>query len=173
MKLLAVIAVAGLVLAGSPRPMEGGGVVLFGAGPEARERVDWAVGRFELFGFELPQLEIHFYEDEEQCDGAEGITRFDAEPLRIDVCNPHRLIILHELAHAWDNRTLTPEIRAAFMQSLGIDEWSGPDVAYGDRGIEKLAQTVVWGLNESGSADPAELEALVLLGGRGPLWSED
>ena len=174
MKLLTVIAALGLVLTGptvDEAPTIVGDIMVYGANPELLDRAQWALGRFELARLDLPVLELRFHSSEDGCDGADGVSRLSADPLRIDVCNPHRFIILHELAHVWDHASLSDDQRDAFMELLGISAWSGHDVPYSERGIEQLAQIMVWGLNESGFADSAKLAAFELITGTEPVRS--
>ena len=87
---------------------------MFGATPETQDRLDWAMSRFAAADLELPYLEIHFFDSREPCDGYAGAFRQSQTPLRIDVCNTNKLVILHELAHAWDKHNLDSDVRDTF-----------------------------------------------------------
>jgi hypothetical protein len=168
MKLLTIVMVVGVTLAGAPRSQLVDEIRVYAAEPEVIERVAWAVERFELAGLDLPKAELRLHDSRSACDGAEGVTHLDVHPIRIDICNQHRLIILHELAHAWDRASMTPELHHAFMDLRGIDEWNTKEIPWKDRGIERLALIMVWGLHEVGPADPGKLEAFALLTGTEP-----
>jgi hypothetical protein len=57
------------------------------------------------------------------------------------------LLILHELAHAWDGHTLTDERRTAFLDWRGLHQWWGTEHEHwGEYGAEQAAETIVWGV---------------------------
>lgn len=113
-----------------------------------QEAVDWAVAYFADAGLQLPTMTIQFHSTDDGCDGYDGAFRRGASPLRLDVCNAHPLIILHELAHAWDHHALTDESRNQFMKLRGLDVWNDSDTPWSERGVEQLADMVVWGLQQ-------------------------
>lgn len=126
---------------------------IIGGSEEQRETADWAVAHFVDAGLELPQIVIAIHTSDEACDGYDGAFRSRETPARLDVCNPHRLIILHELAHAWDRHTLTDDLRQDFMDLRGLVTWNDPSTPWKERGVEDLAEVIVWGLRQfSGSA---------------------
>ncbi|MDX2379725.1 MAG: hypothetical protein QNM02_08200 [Acidimicrobiia bacterium] len=118
------------------------------------EIVDWAVGRFELAGLTLPSVEVSFSSDEADCGGHEGLyRRRDGEHL-VTVCIPgdhpdaddyRRRTLLHELTHAWDQSSLTSDERDHLLPVLDVTDWYEAD-EWGRRGIERLAETFVFGL---------------------------
>lgn len=124
------------------------GIVAFAATAEQQDRLDWAAGRFAVAGLDLPHIEVHFFEQREPCDGYEATFRQHESPLRIDVCNANRLIILHELAHAWEWANLDDGTREAFVSLRGLESWNSPNAAWKQRGVEDMAEVVVWGLIE-------------------------
>ena len=148
------------------------GVVAFGASPGIQGRIDWAVARFDAAGLELPYVEIHVWDSTQPCDGFQATFRQSESPLRIDLCNSNRIVILHELAHAWDKSALTPDVREAFMELRGIAAWNDPAHDWRDRGVEDLADIVVWGLLTDGTGYRVEerekLEAFRLVTGISP-----
>lgn len=133
----------------SSAPVEDGTVPeleVTGGGQEARASTDWAAAIFARAGLALPSVAVAFHESDEPCGGFGGRFRPRETPLGIDICNPHRLIILHEFAHAWEHATLTDTEREAYLELRGLQSWNDSNVACQDRGIEDLAQVVVWGL---------------------------
>lgn len=128
-------------------------VTVVGGTEEQRGAAEWAVTHFIDAGLELPDLVIAIHASDEPCDGFDGAFRSRETPARLDVCNPHRLIVLHELAHAWDHHMLTDGLRQDFMDLRGLDTWNDGSTPWKERGIEDLAEIVVWGLRQfSGSA---------------------
>lgn len=146
-------------------------VRVLGATPDVVDRVEWAIGRFTAAGLDLPQIELSVHDDDRACEGADGVTHMTGRPVRIDLCNTHRLIILHGLAHAWDASSLNDATRGALMEETGIDVWNDRSVPWKDRGVECLAEIMVWGLHETGRPDEARRAAYRLLTGSEPLWS--
>lgn len=148
------------------------GITVFGATPETQDRLDWAMSRFAAADLELPYLEIHFFDSREPCDGYAGAFRQSQTPLRIDVCNTNKLVILHELAHAWDKHNLDSDVRDTFMELRGLDSWNAQTDGWKDRGVEDLADVVVWGLMEYtggfGAEAASKLEAFVVTTGVNP-----
>lgn len=108
--------------------------------------VEWALTQFTNAGLELGTLVIELHDGSEGCDGYGGVYR--PSRLRVDLCNPHRLIVLHELAHAWEYHTLTDDLRHQFMELRGLTVWNDHDVPWEDRGAEDLAEVVAWGLRQ-------------------------
>ena len=136
-------------------------------GAAALERlVLWAMGRFETAGLPAPSVaSITFDEattapqcaadrrglsvdlggsahvfvctgEERACEG-EACTAFVANA---------RLLVLHELAHAWMYREVDESTQRAFMEHMGVAAWSSADVIWYDRGVEQAAQVLAWGL---------------------------
>lgn len=131
--------------------------------------VVWAVGRFEQAGLALPPLILRFHDDERGCDGYDGVFRGRTDPAMIEVCSVSRLVVLHELAHAWDRYNLTDADRRAFMDLRGLSEWNGGG-PWKQRGVEALAEVITWGLHEDPVIGGTEgnLAAYVLLTGTTP-----
>jgi hypothetical protein len=59
--------------------------------------------------------------------------------------------------------------RQAYLNHAGLTSWASPDVNWEDRGIERAAWTVAWGLLETPITNPAafvdELRSFQLLTG--------
>lgn len=124
--------------------------------PSQRDAIDWAHRRFELAGLELPATEITFYPTTESCEYAEGLyEQVDGRHI-LSICVPEgdtaartllrRRTVAHELAHAWEHETLDAGDREHLMTLLETDVWYSADAAWKDRGGERLAETIVWGL---------------------------
>jgi hypothetical protein len=124
------------------------------ATPEQSEMVAEAIARFDDAGMELPALQIEFVDDDDGCQGHAGV--FVAAPWnpesfvdRITICHDHRLILLHEMAHAWIRHNVEDDTRAAFVEHWGLTSWSNSSDPYADRGIERAAQTIAFTLNQN------------------------
>jgi hypothetical protein len=57
-----------------------------------------------------------------------------------------RVTVLHELAHAWEAATLDEAARAAELRRSGLETWMGASVPWAERGGERTAEIVMWGL---------------------------
>jgi hypothetical protein len=136
-------------------------------GAAALERlVLWAMGRFEIAGLPAPSVaSITFDEDTTapQCAAdRRGLSVDLGESAQVFVCTGEeracedeactafvanaRLVVLHELAHAWMFRDVDETTQRAFMEHMGVAAWSSADVIWYDRGVEQAAQVLAWGL---------------------------
>ena len=107
---------------------------------DQRRVVEWAVARYVEAGLELPDLEISF---PVTCGGKAG--RYLVGQNTIELCRPQRKLVLHELAHAWDDNSSLD--RLAFLQERGLDHWyEQPGQRSNESGGEQLALVVTWGL---------------------------
>jgi hypothetical protein len=123
---------------------------------EEQELVTWAHDRFALVGLDLPQVDITFDDDTETCGGHDGRYRGSGERRHIAVCVPdrgsfashlhRRRTLVHELAHAWDHANLEPQDRADLLEILDASDWYAPESDWDERGIERFAETITWGL---------------------------
>jgi hypothetical protein len=121
-----------------------------------REVLEWAFGRFEAAGLDLPDVTIQFTADDTECNGEQGIYRRRDGEHSVTVCVPdqqgaaiehrRRRTLLHELAHAWDHANLTDDDRNRILPILGSVDWYATDISWEHRGVERLAETLVWGL---------------------------
>lgn len=126
---------------------------LINASVEQTELVTEAIAQFEDAGLDLPPLEIEFHDDDARCKGFEGIHRPAprdqlVEADRILMCNRMKIILLHELAHAWKHHNLSEETRAAFAEHWDLDNWNDMAAAWGDRAVERAAHTIAFTLNQ-------------------------
>jgi hypothetical protein len=114
---------------------------------------DWALGRFQQAGLELPPLIIAFHDDKQPCQGHFGLYRSGDTP-RVDICgfNWDRFLItpkktlLHELGHAWAGATLTEETREEFVQFRGLKTWGDDRFPWAEQGSEQAAEIIAWAL---------------------------
>jgi hypothetical protein len=127
--------------------------ITYDAVPAAQvELFEWALDLFADAGLALPPIDVVGHRDEEPCLGRSGRHRFEAGRSRIDLCTAEagpaqEFLVVHELAHAWDRRSLTDERRDAFLELRGLAEWRNDDPdRWHDRGAEHAAEILVWGL---------------------------
>ncbi len=173
----------------SPRrafPRGGPSLVVRNGTPEQRTLLDWAVGRFQEAGLELPRLAVSFH-DRDGCDGNLGSLGVAGGRYRLKTCaggGALRQNLLHELAHAWDRSGgITDSTRSDFLAMRGLESWRDSDEAWSRRGAEHAAEIVAWGLEvaqwaipsavaDVGPQSPDDLgRAFTLLTGRPPLWA--
>ena len=139
------------------------------------------LGLYAEAGLELPHLDFELHPDGEACHGGRGYYMGDGSTIRICIPDTGAVaqpVYLHEIAHAWDARTLSDDRRATFLDQRGLHKWwddgSAPWYTFG---AEQAAQIVMWGLIDrpiSVATIPdsgcAELQAgYHLLTGRRPL----
>lgn len=116
--------------------------------PGQMEMVDWALGRFEAAGLELPPLLIRFPDRESPlCDGVQGRTFLLADPIEVRVCWNSEFILLHELAHAWEYANVPVDNHGHFSEMRdGVESWGSPDDPWKAQGREHAANVIAWGL---------------------------
>jgi hypothetical protein len=147
----------------------------------AEERsVDWAFHRFGEAGLRnLPPLEVHLHRSHDDCNGGLGLYYAG----RIDLCTKdssepyQRKFALHEMAHAWTEANVPPEVLRAFMQRQRVAAWNDRRLPWKERGIEQAAEVITWGLGEGEIApllpevpDAETLASLYeMLSGRAPI----
>jgi hypothetical protein len=113
---------------------------LDGPTAERQELIDWALNRYKEAGLLLPDLEVAF---PATCGGKAG--RYLVGQARIEFCNPTRIIVLHELAHAWDDAAMVD--RNAFLEHRDLEHWYEQDCDESESsGGEELALVLAWGL---------------------------
>jgi hypothetical protein len=120
--------------------------------PEEKDLVDWAVGRFEMAGLELPAVLIRFHEDKLACKGALGLYHPGDAP-RVELCLDQKaraiagkLTTLHELAHAWAETNTDTRARVDFLDDRGLDSWLSLDLPPHEWGAEHAAEVISWAL---------------------------
>jgi hypothetical protein len=149
----AVPATVGLTRSGAAAEAPAAPVITFADAPtaEQREMADWAVERYLSVGLQLPDVEISY---PVTCDGKAG--RYLVGKGKVELCRPTRKLVLHELAHAWDDAGDTVD-REAFMELRGVDHWyENADCEYTHvSGGEQLALAMTWGLMDIDITAPA------------------
>ena len=124
--------------------------------PAERQLVVWATERFALVGLDLPDVQVSFHDDPERCNWNEGIYHGDGDVHRAQICVPdqgtfasdlhRRRTLIHELAHAWERANLDDADRERMLMVLDADAWFTSDLSWEERGGERFAETIVWGL---------------------------
>jgi hypothetical protein len=126
---------------------------------EDLEDLAWAQARLSAAGLEVPEMDIEFHDDAEPCEGNMGTMRTadDGSPV-LRVCADHdkpdvrrswrRRTLVHELAHAWEARTLEDATRRAFLELRGLTEWNDRSMPWSQRGIEHAAEIITWGIGD-------------------------
>jgi hypothetical protein len=139
------------------------GLEVHGAGPASAELVRWALGRFTAAGLPRPTAaSVTFATGTSRClgiagtvtagpDGPEVLLCFDDAEICADTgCTSFRLAprmtVLHELAHVWEAEHLDAAARDRYLARTGLSTWLGADAAWEQRGGERSAEVLMWGL---------------------------
>jgi hypothetical protein len=64
---------------------------------------------------------------------------------RLRMCSLDKRTMLHELAHAWANMSLTPGEKEAFSSLRGV-RWNDHSDSWQERGTEHAAEIIAWAL---------------------------
>ena len=118
--------------------------------PKQQEMAEWALGRYEAAGLELPSLIIDFAgRDTSECRGAAGSVYLDRAPIVVKLCWDDRFVLLHELAHVWAADNIPAAKHEPFM-AMRTDavSWGGAEVVWEQRGKEHAANVIAWGVLE-------------------------
>jgi hypothetical protein len=132
------------------RPSETPGPSVAADTPRERELATWVLARYRSAGLELPAVEIEFHPDPSGCRDNSGFYRAN----HLDVCIADqadayaRRVLVHELAHAWSESSLTAADRARFLRLRGLDTWNSWDEPWGARGFEQAAEVLTWGVGD-------------------------
>ena len=118
--------------------------------PGQQQMAEWAIGRYDDAGLDLPQILIRFAgQDVSGCDGAPGRTYLDHDPIEVRICWNSEFVLLHELAHVWEAHNVAAAKQGPFMALRdGVTSWAGPDLAWSEQGREHAANVIAWGLLE-------------------------
>ena len=148
----------------TPPPAPAEGITAPGATPEQQDRVGAAVALFENAGLELPAVEIVFNDDTGPCRGHAGLyfaadNAGDADV--VQVCSRLRIVLVHELAHAWEHHRIDDHARHDFTEHFGLETWNDHDHDWEDRGIEMAANAIAYTLVQ---AEPTDNENIVRFG---------
>lgn len=121
--------------------------------PDFAAAATWSTDLFDQAGFELPPLRYVFHgNNPEPCADRPGLHHRVNGVNVIEICTADAtrataVMVLHETAHAWMDRALTAERKAAFQRLRGWKYWRDYDAAaWHDNGTEQAAEIMVWGL---------------------------
>lgn len=154
MKTVLTTLIATVLLSLSPvaPPSEAAAVDILGEATELEAAVvEWALGRYEAAGLDLPAMTVEFAGDDD-CDGNTAVAIHGGELPQLRICAGDaaevvlQRTLLHEMAHIWAAHTLDETTKASFLSVRGLDAWSGPGVAWQDSGSEQAAEVVTWAL---------------------------
>jgi len=110
---------------------------------EQEALIAFAYSRFEEAGLSLPAVTIAFPSDRTECHGYGGI--YEPDLAKVSICRPSDTTMVHELAHAWTESTLTAAERQDFIEMRGLDEWTDGS-EWDQRGAEHAAEIMTWAL---------------------------
>ena len=113
---------------------------------DARQTVALAVKRFSAAGLELPPLTIFIHHGNAECKEARGLYGRDGDAQRVDICTDDERIIIHELAHAWEQHQVDDEHRNSLLEAWDLEFWQNLDIPHHKRGIEIAANVMAIGL---------------------------
>jgi hypothetical protein len=124
--------------------------------PEQMDDVAWALERFELADLELPAGSLYMHADPDDCATPDGRPRNGymgggPDGFTLHICT-NRSVLLHELAHLWDNHVVTDELRSELLALRGLDTWRHDQ--WSQAGGEHLASIIAWAL---GGAHPTSI----------------
>ena len=119
---------------------------IYGASPEFTVAIQEAIERFESTGLSLPELRIYYHSDASECLEKSALFNLDGTGTRIDLCTEVGYTLLHELAHAWEYHSMDDATRQAYLDETGLLTWSGQETDWSERGVEKAATAIAWGL---------------------------
>ena len=114
------------------------------------EVIEWVEDAFTA-PLDIPNVTIRVGGSSDQCHGYRGIYRGGASPsiLMCQKWHPNerfitsdRLLIAHELAHAWTRAHLSDETRQTFNNLQNVDNWNDQDRRHFNRGIERAADVI-------------------------------
>jgi len=137
-------------------------MAIYGASAAEERAIDWSVRRYRTAGLDgMPDLEVFLHRSHDGCSGDGGLYHAG----RIDLCTEdltvsyQKKIALHEMAHAWIEANVDPEVLDRFMDIRGIATWNDRNFGWRDRGNEQTAEIITWGLGE-GEIAPLLPEAI-------------
>jgi hypothetical protein len=120
--------------------------------------ITWSFDQFRTHGLGTPNVRrVTFHDNQiDKCEGVTGLILGDAVTICFDsdaACKDQGCTTwdawvtkatLHELAHAWMDEHLTPEVIEQFRTATSMPTWSDPEHAWGERGVELAAETIAW-----------------------------
>jgi hypothetical protein len=144
--------------------------ILNGA-PELAAFVEWGLSRFDDAGLEVPHVaSVTFMRAHAACYNLGGTAQRSEQGANITLCRSvddicldeacqtsaprHRQLLLHELAHPWLDEHTNDAVRAEFLDLVGLTAWWDPSDAWRNRGVERAADAIAYGLMD----DPVDIE---------------
>jgi hypothetical protein len=144
-------------------PLGAHDVELRGASPGLEQVLRWGIGRFRAAGLEPPALaSVSFSAATGRCAGVGGRARLGDDGVELLLCFGEekvcreatcatatlsaRITLLHELAHAWLHAHLDEQAEQAYVDRIGVQAWNSGDLPWAERGVERAAETLMWGL---------------------------
>lgn len=113
----------------------------------------WATELFDAAGLGLPPLRFDYHGGAtEPCGGRAGMHHAVGATNVIEICTTEitpatEALIVHEVAHAWLDRSLSDERKAAFRELRGWTYWRNYEAAaWHENGTEQAAEIVMWGV---------------------------
>jgi hypothetical protein len=133
-------------------------IEVFNGTPGLDGLITWSFDQFRAHGLGAPEVRrVTFHDNQiDKCEGVTGLILGDAVTLCFDSATACRdractawdtwvqKTTLHELAHAWMDEHLTPQVITQFLTATGKPTWSAPEHPWGDRGVELAAETIAW-----------------------------
>ena len=119
---------------------------IYGADASFEAVIESAMERFDNIGLDLPPLRIHVHPTPAGCQGYLGAYGQHGDPERIDLCTTAKFYVLHELAHAWEQHTISDETRNIVLAQSGLSTWHDRQLPWLHSGAEVAANTIAFGL---------------------------
>lgn len=119
---------------------------VYGADDAHQAQIHAAVERFHDAGLRLPPLRIFVHSSTDACQDQLGTFGQFGQRDRIDLCTSAAFYILHEMAHAWEQHTLTDGTRRIVLAETGLTVWHDRELPWLDSGAEVAANTIAFGL---------------------------
>jgi len=139
-----------------PTPAPAEGIIAPNATAAQLQVLEAAIETFEAAGLELPAIEVRFHEDTAPCKGHGGLYRASEDPSQRDtitMCNDKKLLLFHELAHAWERRALDDHHRDHLTEAWDLPTWRDHDFDWKERATERAAHTIAFTLTRSEPTD--------------------
>ena len=130
--------------------------------PGLENLITWSFDQFRAHGLGTPNVRrVTFHDNQtDKCEGITGLILGDAVTLCFNstaACQDQdcttwapwaKQTTLHELAHAWMDEHLTPEVIDQFTNANAMPTWSSPERPWGQRGVELAAETIAWATSD-------------------------
>jgi hypothetical protein len=145
-------------------------VEVFNGTPELDGFLQWGFSRFEAAGLAVPQVSsVTLLNARAACYNLGGQASTTEEGTSITLCRTpediclddtcqdwvarSRQLWLHELAHPWLDKHTDDATRAAFLEFVGLPRWADQNDPWQERGVERAADTIAFGLMD----EPVEI----------------